>query len=125
MRTHPAMWLFGLVFLILAACPTHESMPARPESVPEEAMWIGGIDGGAWVVLTKPAHEPDHIYHAEVYGDQAGDPWYIGRLEVIPSTQPNVPLDQPDAYGVWDGDQLLLQDGRSMRAIDPFDPFDQ
>ncbi|MCP4338821.1 MAG: hypothetical protein GY799_08010 [Desulfobulbaceae bacterium] len=123
MFLHRAKRFFIIVTILLASCSSENYEPTRPVPVPNEAMWIGGIDGGAWVLLRKQENQPDHIYYAEVYGDQVGDPWYIGRLEVIPHSKPNVPLDNPEAYGVWDGDSLLLEDGRSMRTIDKFDPF--
>jgi hypothetical protein len=117
--------LYCCIF-ILAACTAQEQMPQtpqRPESVPSDAMWIGGIDGGAWVLLKKNESDPAYIYYGEIYGDQAGDRWYIGKLEVVPHTQPVVPLHNPEVLGVWDGDNLLLKDGRKMRAIETFDPF--
>ncbi len=116
-------WFFFVLTILLASCSSESYEPTRPTSVPNEAMWLGGIDGGAWVLLRKQENQPDYIYYAEVYGDQAGDPWYFGRLEVIPHSKPNVPLNISEAYGVWDGDNLLLEDGRSMRTIDKFDPF--
>lgn len=112
-----------LCFLVFTACSYDAQSPQRPESVPTDAMWIGGVDGGAWVLLKKNAGDPEYIYRVEIYGDQAGDKWYIGKLEVVPNSQPDVPLDNPDAFGVWDGDNLLLEDGRTMRAVDPYDPF--
>lgn len=116
-------WSF-IVFVILSGlCLSVSCQPARPASVPNDAMWIGGIDGGAWVLLRKQTNQADYVYYAEIYGDQAGDPWYIGRLEVIPHSNPDIPLDDPEAYGVWDGDNLLLNDGRLMRTIDNFNPF--
>lgn len=123
MLKHRLKCFFIVLTLLLVSCSSKSNNPARPESVPQAAMWIGGLDGGAWVLLQKKDNHPDYIYYAEVYGDQAGDPWYIGRLEVLPHSRPKVPLENPEAYGVWDGESLLLEDGRSMRAIDKFDPF--
>jgi len=83
-------------YFFTAACSPQNPTPARPDSVPKEAMWIGGIDGGAWILLNKKKSDPEYVYRAEIYGDQAGDRWYIGRLEVEPHTRPNVPLDSPE-----------------------------
>ena len=112
-----------IVIFVLVACSAQDQTPQRPESVPSNAMWIGGIDGGAWVLLKKNESDPAYIYQAEIYGDQAGDQWYKGKLEVVPHNQPTVPLNNAEAFGVWDGDNLMLKDGRTMRAIDEFDPF--
>lgn len=121
-RLKPALLFFSFL-LLFAACSSQSSTPARPDSVPKDAMWVGGIDGGAWVLLKNKQSNPEYIYYAEIYGDQAGDRWYIGKLEVEPHSSATVPLDNPDAFGVWDGDNLLLKDGRVMRATDAFDPF--
>ena len=116
-------WILVVLAIMVVSCSSQTQEPARPATVPNEAMWIGGVDGGAWVLLRKQENQPEYYYYAEIYGDQAGDPWYIGRLEVVPHSRPEVPLGNPGAYGVWDGDNLLLEDGRTMRAIDKFDPF--
>jgi hypothetical protein len=107
----------------MLACSQADSPPNRPKTVPSQAMWIGGVDGGAWVVMSKPADQLPHIYYAEIYGDQAGDKWYIGRLELQPANDPVLDMTDPETFGVWDGDNLQLKDGRILRAMDPFDPF--
>ncbi|OMH38879.1 hypothetical protein [Motiliproteus sp. MSK22-1] len=116
-----------LILCLLNSCgqdqETELTIPNRPNSVPDNAMWLGGTDGGAWVVLSKLKDDPSSIYRAEVYGDHAGEKWYIGRLKIEPDTGADIKLDNPKIFGVWDGDNLLLNDGRVLKSIDEFDPF--
>jgi len=117
---------FSLSLLLIAtilSCSSSEENFPRPNSIPQEAMWIGGIDGGAWVLLSKDDTQPKHIYNAEIYGDQAGDLWYSGRLQLDPKEGESFDIKNPDNFGVWDGDNLLLQDGRTLKGIDDFDPY--
>lgn len=43
--------------------------PTRPRSVPAEALWAGGPDGGAWVDCTQ---SPTGSFHCEVFADVTG-----------------------------------------------------
>lgn len=115
--------LFVALLFSMLACSQASSPPSRPNTVPQQAMWIGGLDGGAWVVVSKPADQPPHIYYGEIYGDQAGDKWYVGRLELQPANGPVLDMDNPETFSVWDGDNLLLKDGRVLKAMDTFNPF--
>ena len=51
-RLQPALLLFNFLLLVVA-CSSQNSTPTRPDSVPKKAMWIGGVDGGTWVLLKK------------------------------------------------------------------------
>ena len=94
---------FILILCSLNSCGQDEKTelitPVRPDPVPDKAMWIGGVDGGAWVLLSKLKDDPAGIYRAEVYGDQAGDKWYIGRLKIEPETGMPIQLDNPEIFG--------------------------
>jgi hypothetical protein len=116
-------WVCLLLAFVCISCSSQQSVPSKPDSVPDNALWIGGADGGAWILISKPEDQADHIYHAEIYGDQAGEPWYIGLLELSNRTNTNVPLNDPEVFGIWDGDALSLKDGRIMQSIEEFDPF--
>lgn len=115
--------LIVALFFSLLACSQAAPTPSRPDVVPLNAMWIGGVDGGAWVIISKPANQPPHVYYGEIYGDQAGDKWYVGRLALHPANDPVFDMNDPETFSVWDGDNLLLKDGRVLKAMDPFNPF--
>lgn len=45
-------------------------VPLRPSTVPGDALWSGGADGGAWFLCY--AHD-DKRYECTVYADMTGD----------------------------------------------------
>ena len=57
-----------LVLVLLGACRRHTEAPERPRSVPAQAVWVGGSDGGVWV-RCFPDGEIDRCV---VYGDPGG-----------------------------------------------------
>ena len=97
------MWRFFSVISVLtklciclsistmfAGCNDSGMSRTRPESVPREALWAGGVDGGDWI-LCKKRH--GRIYNCEVFGEtgnrisvgdyhyEGEEPW--GRLVVV------------------------------------------
>jgi hypothetical protein len=119
-----------LVILVAALCITlfgckagDDSMevtpPKRPANVPEEAIWSGGADGGAFIHITKSKDTPDNVYTAEIYFDTTGETWYRGRLLLESSENHSFDFKNENVYSGWDGDTLYLRDGRALKAIDP------
>jgi len=117
--------LFALTSCEDASQSEADFEPERPSGVPETAMWIGGVDGGAYVLIEQDDDPGDGIYQASVYGDQAGELWYDGHLKLEPDVEPLPDVSEPSTFSFWDGDILALTDGRRLRSIDEFDPFKQ
>lgn len=46
---------------------------------------------------------------------QNGSLWYEGRLTLTPDSGPPVDLRDRDQLVGWDGEALLLKDGRALR----------
>ncbi len=123
----------GVVFLAIAAslalvfatgCEVEvvsngNGAPSRPSGVPDSAVWLGGADGGVFIVLEKREGTPAELYHGSIY-HESGALAYRGRLAVKSTAQPPVDVNDPHAFVGWDGDRLNLEDDRSMAAIDPF-----
>lgn len=89
----------------------NEGAPQRAANVPAEAVWIGGPDGGAWVELRRDKSAMG-LYRAKIQYE-TGALAYEGPLRRDP------PSDQPvDAAMIegWDGDELLLSGGGSLRV---------
>jgi hypothetical protein len=86
--------------------------PARPASVPANAVWAGGVDGGSFILLepTKKANQ----YSARIYGDSAGDVMFDGVLQVDQQGTASLDVRNPKTFSFWDGDTLYLTDGRSL-----------
>jgi hypothetical protein len=74
----------GLVVLIaivaLAGCQYDLRPPKRPGGVPSEATWVGGIDGGGWVLCH--ADEPLSGYNLCTVWNEEGRPFESGRYRL-------------------------------------------
>lgn len=68
------------VWMALLGCKRAE--PFRPPSVPQSAVWAGGIDGGAFFQCTPSAHQEANF--CTVWEDSNGEVYMKGRylLEV-------------------------------------------
>ena len=88
--------------------------PKRPAGVPAEAFWVGGPDGGVFVVI-KRATRPPGTFAGKIYHDD-GTLWYAGPLVPAPR---GVSIDpsQHHQFDAWDGDNLLLSDGRWLESV--------
>jgi hypothetical protein len=115
---------FSLVFALVNGCSNKdESVSSRspeekPAKVHEEAVWVGGADGGVYVLVTKPTDAAFDIYQAQIFYEN-GELWYQGALALTP--QGNKPLDLQDKkqFSSWDGDTLHLSDGRYLKSNEP------
>ena len=104
-----------LLCLLLAALIVGcGSMPPRPDTVPAGAFWVGGSDGGVFVQLAKEPSDPDQVYRAKIYYEK-GELWYEGTLTLEPPNGPPVDIANAEAFSGWDGTQLILADGRTLR----------
>jgi hypothetical protein len=65
---------FGVVAILSAFSTRAEScqMPERPSSVPSDAVWAGGSDGGSWVLCSPIAREGS--FRCKIFDD------YLGHL---------------------------------------------
>lgn len=108
--------LILFVVLLSAACrgePRIDS-PPRPSGVPPRAHWLGRPDGGAWVALLSKPADSGRRAMARIYR-QDGSVWYAGTLTLSPDSGPPVDLRDPETVAGWDGEALLLRDGRVLR----------
>lgn len=103
--------------LLLMACKTgarstEVDAPPRPQGVPEKAVWAGGLDGGAFILLNPTS--PAGRYAGKIYDDNTGEVIFSGTLRV--DSKASIPINVTDrkAFDAWDGDTLYLTDGRSL-----------
>jgi hypothetical protein len=54
----------------MVACRKVEP-PARPASVPAEAVWAGGADGGSWILCSVDAE--NNVNRCTIYNDNSGE----------------------------------------------------
>ena len=107
--------LLVLLGLSIVTYQGYSTEPERHASVPKEAFWLGGTDGGVFVLINKNVKDPLPIYQGTIFYPQ-GEIWYQGPLIVEPHDQPNIDLKNRDIFTGWDGEALLLSDGRSLRV---------
>lgn len=100
-----------------APATSSDRVAERPAAVPAEARYVGGADGGVYVVVERTSGSAPAAYQGEIYHAN-GELWYEGGFVLVPAE--SEPID-PDAKGIftgWDGDTLYLNDGRYLRARD-------
>lgn len=65
--------LFVLLFLVFSCKLSNENpQPERLNGIPEEAFWIGGVDGGNWYYLENISLSKN-VAHISIYNDQTGE----------------------------------------------------
>jgi hypothetical protein len=115
MNSLTARWLLIGTAVLLLNCRSSSGPPPRPPPVPASAIWVGGADGGVFLVFDKKANDPKQIYDAAIYTEHSGDIWFKGklRLSASPEIDPRVYRD-PKFFSGWDGERLHLSDGRQL-----------
>ena len=115
--TAPA-WSALLLAALLGGCHKEETAaaePARPASVPAQATFVGGLDGGVFLLLQPVGND---LYQVKVFLD-SGVIAYEGRAKAATA---GGKVTVNDVAG-WDGQQLQLKDGGSLTPTDPIEPI--
>lgn len=92
---------------------TKIASPEKPSSVPNNAFWAGGIDGGNFIYLAKHT-DNDTLFFAQIYNDDTGDIEYEGILKYLGNEAIHKSLNNPALYQGWDGENLYLASGELM-----------
>lgn len=99
-------------------------LPARPTSVPNEATWVGGEDGGAWVLCANADGTSSGEYECKVYAEM-GALWKSGKVtlqdyhwdpkekKAIFTTPKHIP-ESLHYYG-FDGQQIFLENSQTLK----------
>jgi hypothetical protein len=105
-----------VVAVLCGSCGRQPEPPPRPAGVPDEALWVGGVDGGVFIRLEGV---PDNasLYRAWIYADSSGEVLFEGPLALEPRTHPRLNLHDADAFSGWDGENLHLSDGAKLRVL--------
>lgn len=99
--------------IALAAIYCGHSDPARPATVPAEATWAGGVDGGAWIQCGVRYKEPATVYECSIYSEGRGDLNTKGRFVFVrcdPNGRctPGISLMRRPRFEAFDGVRLYL-----------------
>lgn len=94
--------------------------PSKPKSVPENAFWVGGIDGGSFILISEKVNA-DNVFSAQIYNDYTGDLEYSGMLKYLGVIKDEKLLTDPTFYQGWDGEKLHLANGEYMSMYEDED----
>jgi hypothetical protein len=101
--------------VLLCGCVQSAGEPSKPAGVPPAAVWVGGADGGVFV-LVEPKPAARDAVMARIYADGTGAVLFAGELVLDAPGAPLPDLRDAKSFGGWDGDTLFLADGRALRA---------
>ncbi|WP_372860639.1 hypothetical protein [Pseudoalteromonas sp.] len=92
--------LLLLTLIFLPACDVQQSepeIPNKPIEVPDKAFWVGGLDGGVFVLIEKNKNLEANEYLGEIYY-VSGDIAYKGKMSIFPKDNAIIDYMNPRTY---------------------------
>lgn len=99
-----------LAAALLVACTSEVEPPKRLANIPPEAVWVGGADGGAWILCKEDRGRN----FCTIYNDTNGEVW-VSDYFVLEVSGRSV-SEQELHYDFFDGERIRLSDGRVLRS---------
>jgi len=115
MRT---IYLLSLA-ISLYACEVEEEKVYK--TGPEGSWWVGGADGGVYILIHDDKNSEDKIYYGKIFYDSDKTVWYEGPLELIGDLDFSV--ENREQYLGWDGESLHLIESSYLKATNPIPPL--
>lgn len=112
--------MFFTIIIILFGCEKGEDIsdiPQRPESIPNESIWVGGHDGGVFVFIRSNGGPNLDEYFGEIYY-VSGDLAYKGLLYLYPQNSDGFDINNPESYQGWDGDTIYLINNKTLKILE-------
>jgi len=103
----------GFGIFIYQNVEVSSELPLKPDNIPEKALWVGGADGGVYVLVKKDESDNKALYDAKIYYSE-GSVSYAGKLVINTPNNPLYDYQDISSYSGWDGDTLYLRDGRLL-----------
>lgn len=103
--------LVGLMELL--GSETEVVVPERPPSVPETAVWAGGVDGGAWIECSVELEQKANW--CTIWSDQTGEVW--ARTSFVLRDTGKPVSDTELTYTGFTGTYIGLADGRMLEPV--------
>ncbi len=106
-------------FLFLLGCEQENPIiaePLRPSNVPVASVWVGGVDGGVFVLVKKSKSHDNDTYLGEIYY-VSGDLSYKGSMKLLPSGSPGFDATDKESFEGWDGDTLYIKNNQYLKII--------
>jgi len=122
MRITISNWTYVLAVAVVLGlgCEREVSVPtapARPSNIPATSLWVGGHDGGVYVLITRSEKLGKDMYFGEIYYG-SGDLAYKGPMKLNPANSTDFDPAKNDSYEGWDGDTLHLSNDRYLSIKD-------
>ncbi len=108
-----------LVTFSLCACDIEEEIEYK--TGPEGSWWVGGADGGVYILISDDENTDDKIYYGKIFYDSDKTIWYEGPLELEGNLEFSV--ENREQYLGWDGENLHLIESSYLKAINPVPPL--
>lgn len=80
--------------------------------MPENTVYVGGEDGGSFLAVDET--NVTGTYRVRVFDDQDAELTFDEQCVLLPADSPILDLADPELYCGFDGDVVLLADGRLM-----------
>ncbi len=106
------------VLIFFSACDVQKSEPEapnKPAQVPNKAFWVGGLDGGVFVLVERNENLEVNEYLGEIYY-VSGDLAYKGKLNILPKGSAVIDYTNPEIYQGWDGDTLYVVGNKQLKV---------
>jgi hypothetical protein len=121
--THALTVLVLAVAIGASACSRRVTPPPpRPATVPADAVWAGGPDGGAFISCLAVGREPANTFECVVFGDRDGEVLGRGRFVTRPTFQVSL-AELRRSYTAFDGSSILLANGAALAPDTTDVPF--
>ncbi len=95
-----------------AGCMTKVEIPLRPKTVPNEAYWAGGVDGGNWFLISSAGQ---NRYNVKIWNDFTGDLEGKGIFEL--KKDDRIDASGSTAASFWDGNSIYLENKSRLIPI--------
>jgi hypothetical protein len=109
--------LIGFVFQREAEAQV-PATPPKPKNVPAASIWVGGLDGGMFVLVTPCPKCGKGLYRAQIHGI-VGNIEYKGLLKINQPDGADFDVTKRASFGGWDGTHLMLSDYRYLIRYKP------
>lgn len=87
--------------------------PAKPEKVPESAVWVGGYDGGCFILLRS---EFSDTCRFTIYNEYTGDMWYDGYFYCNKNDYERISkMDWRELVDCYNGKYIFMKDSDDVK----------
>lgn len=109
--TAPSLLSVLTAAVLIVACTSKVEAPKRLPGIPPDAVWVGGRDGGAWILCRDDGGRN----FCTIYNDASPEVW-IQAFFVLEGSSRGVSV-QELRYDFFDGDRIRLVDGRVLTRM--------